>query len=191
MKKFFILFFILIIFSISSLAINFDIGMSILTSNIENNFNMALRTGINSENFLLSFDFSPNFEDGISLISITEISAKLIDFSEQIRLDMGILWLNDQLFIPGETEDDEDIPVSSINLNLGITYFIENFYGKLFIMYPLWGNFEETLDLTNYLALKVGYIVPKPQNFKDDLIVELRLSKYRIDLSLFLSTPIG
>lgn len=192
---------LMMFFSITILSVNFDVGMSVLTNNIEPGFNMALRTGFRADNFDFSFDFRPSFDEGINLVSITDVSANLANFNNSIIVSGGILWINDNIDIeiePDENDDEDLDPIivssSSININIGITYNIDTFYAKLYLMYPLSGAFidlSEGLNLTDFFALKFTYYIPKPANFKDDLIIEFRFTRFRRDFSLFLSTPFG
>jgi len=141
--------------------------------NYPDGFKFALRGGLESDSFNLDFDLSPNFGETFSLITITDVSAKIFDIYPNLFLDAGLLWVYGENF-PGT------LAYGGFNLNFN------NILGKLYVGYP----FNNTDNPLNYFALKIGYVVPKPADFIDDLKLDLRVVNGRIDFSIFLVEPL-
>ncbi|HOO74154.1 MAG: hypothetical protein H7A31_02805 [Thermotogae bacterium] len=182
MKKIYIvftvIFFSVCIFSQS----NFNIGGTILT---DTGWHMAVKLGAGDENFDLSMDISPLSVTPLSLITVTDFSVNLAKAFENTYLNTGILWLNDRPF------PDADSNRSILFVYGGLNYGNNNFYGKLSFGYPLSSETLTTFDLTDYLFIKIGYNLPKPTNFKDELKIEFRFARGRKDISVYFSEPIG
>lgn len=171
MKKFFVVFFLVSLFISVFSQTYYEMGFSLL--NYPDGFKFALRSGLESDSFNLNFDLSPTFEETFSLITITDVSAKILDINPNAFLDVGLLWVYGEDF-PGT------LAYGGFNFNFN------NILGKLYIGYP----FNATEDLLNYFAIKLGYVVPKPADFIDDLKLELRVVNGRIDFSIFLVEPL-
>lgn len=171
MKKFFVVFFLVSLFISVFSQTYYEMGFSLL--NYPDDFKFALRSGLESDSFNLNFDLSPTFEETFSLITITDVSAKILDINPNAFLDVGLLWVYGEDF-PGT------LAYGGFNFNFN------NILGKLYIGYP----FNATEDLLNYFAIKLGYVVPKPADFIDDLKLELRVVNGRIDFSIFLVEPL-
>jgi len=150
---------------------SYNMGFSIL--NYSDDFKFALRSGLKADAFNLDFDLGPNFGQTFSLITITDISAKIWEFDEFIFFDMGLLWTYGRGF-PGT------LAYGGLNLNF------QNILTKLYVGYP----FNATDEFLNYFALKVEYTVPKPADFIDDLKFQIRAVNGRFDFSVFLVEPI-
>ncbi|HBT51247.1 MAG TPA: hypothetical protein DEA49_03945 [Petrotoga sp.] len=170
MKKIFVVFFVLSLFVFTYSQTYYDVGFSLL--NYPEGFKFALRSGLESDSFNLDFDLSPNFEETFSLITITDVSAKIFDIYPNFFLDAGLLWVYGEDF-PGT------LAYGGFNLNFN------NILAKLYVGYP----FNNTDDPLNYFAIKIGYLVPKPADFIDDLKLNLRVVNGRIDFSIFLAEP--
>jgi len=184
MKKSILVILSLVMIFALSFSNSFSYGLSIMT---DENVNWALRTGFESEQFKLSFDLSPDFEGGLTIISITDIDLKLAEMNEMIDISAGILWLSDR---PTQDFIDDDVNRSTIFANVGFNFIVENVDAKLGIGYPVNLDFEPTTDILDYLNLRISYTFSKPGNFIDDLKIQFRFTKLRRDFSLFISTPI-
>lgn len=184
MKKSFLILLSFFMFFILSFSNSFSYGISIMT---DENVNWALRTGFESEQLKLSFDLSPDFEGGLTIISITDIDLKLAEMNEMIDISAGVLWLNDR---PTQEYIDADENRSTIFANVGFNFNVENVEAKLGIGYPVNLDFEPTTNILDYLNLRIAYTFPKPADFIDDLKIQFRFTKLRRDFSLFISTPI-
>lgn len=171
MKRTFLVLLSLLIIILTFSQTSYDLGFSVL--NDESGFNFALRFGLESNVFNFSFDMSPKFGENFELISITDVSAKIWDINEYLFLDVGLLWLNDAAY-------RGNFLYSGINANF------QNILAKFYVGYP----FQRGENFLDYFVLKVGYTVPKPVDFIDDLKMELRLVNGRIDFSVFLVEPI-
>ncbi|RLL83234.1 hypothetical protein CN13_00180 [Petrotoga sp. HKA.pet.4.5] len=171
MKKFFVVFFLVSLFISVFSQTYYEMGFSLL--NYPDDFKFALRSGLESDSFNLNFDLSPTFGETLSLITVTDVSAKILDINSNTFLDVGLLWVYGEDF-PGT------LAYGGFNLNFN------NILGKLYVGYP----FNATEDLLNYFAIKLGYVVPKPADFIDDLKLELRVVNGRIDFSIFLVEPL-
>jgi len=171
MKKIFVVFFLLSLFVPIYSQTYYDVGFSLL--NYPDGFKFALRSGLESDSFNLDFDLNPTFGETFSLITITDISAKILDINPNFSLDVGLLWVYGENF-PGT------LAYGGFNLNFN------NILGKLYVGYP----FNNTNNPLNYFAIKIGYVVPKPADFIDDLKLELRVVNGRIDFSIFLVEPL-
>ncbi|PNS00292.1 hypothetical protein X928_05110 [Petrotoga miotherma DSM 10691] len=171
MKKIFVVFFLLSLFVPVYSQTYYDVGFSLL--NYPDGFKFALKSGLESDSFNLDFDLSPNFAETFSLITVTDVSAKLLDINPNTFLDVGLLWVYGEDF-PGT------LAYGGFNLNFN------NILGKLYVGYP----FNNTDDPLNYFAIKFGYVVPKPADFIDDLKLDLRVVNGRIDFSIFLVEPL-
>lgn len=171
MKKFFVVFFLVSLFISVFSQTYYEMGFSLL--NYPDDFKFALRSGLESDSFNLNFDLSPTFGETLSLITVTDVSAKILDINPNAFLDVGLLWVYGEDF-PGT------LAYGGFNLNFN------NILGKLYVGYP----FNATEDLLNYFAIKLGYVVPKPADFIDDLKLELRVVNGRIDFSIFLVEPL-
>jgi len=171
MKKIFVVFFLLSLFIPIYSQTYYDVGFSLL--NYLDGFKFALRNGLESDSFNLDLDLSPNFGETFSLITVTDVSAKVLDINPNSFLDVGLLWVYGEDF-PGT------LAYGGFNINFN------NILGKLYVGYP----FNNTDDPLNYLAIKFGYVVPKPADFIDDLKLELRVVNGRIDFSIFLVEPL-
>jgi len=170
MKKIFVVFFLLALFVPIFSQTYYDMGFSLL--NYPDDFKFALRGGLESNFFNLSLDLSPTFEETFSLITITDVSVKIFDLYPNLFLDAGLLWVYGESF-PGT------LAYGGFNLNFN------NILTKLYVGYP----FNNTDNPLNYFAIKIGYLVPKPSDFIDDLKLDLRIVNGRIDFSIFLVEP--
>ncbi|PNR89331.1 hypothetical protein HWHPT5561_01195 [Petrotoga sp. HWH.PT.55.6.1] len=172
MKKFFVVFFLASLFISVFSQTYYEMGFSLL--NYPDGFKFALRSGLESDSFNFDFDLSPTFENKtLSLTMISDISAKILDINPNAFLDVGLLWVYGEEF-PGT------FAYGGFNFNFN------NILGKLYVGYP----FNATEDLLNYFAIKLGYVVPKPADFVDDLKLELRVVNGRIHFSIFLVEPL-
>jgi len=169
-KKIIVLIILVSICLLTFSQISYDIGFSVLNENKE--FNFALRIGLESEDFNFSFDLSPSINDSLNLITITDVSAKIWQINNKVYLDAGLLLMNDKA---------ERGPYAYGGLNMDF----KGIFAKLCVGYP----FKENKEFLDYFVLKLGYLVPKPMNFIDDLKMELRLVNGRIDLSIYLVEP--
>jgi hypothetical protein len=79
MKKIFVVFFLLSLFVPIYSQTYYDVGFSLL--NYPDGFKFALRSGLESDSFNLDFDLNPTFGETFSLITITDISAKILDIN--------------------------------------------------------------------------------------------------------------
>lgn len=170
MKKIVVLIILILLSLLTFSQISYDLGFAILNEGKE--FNFALRLGLESEDFNFSFDLSPHFNDELSLITITDVSAKIWQINNKAYLDVGFLWMNDKA-------NRGTFAYGGLNLDF------KGIFAKLCVGYP----FKENKEFLDYFVLKLGYLVPKPMNFIDDLKMELRLVNGRIDLSIYLVEP--
>ncbi|MDN5343191.1 hypothetical protein OF820_05285 [Oceanotoga sp. DSM 15011] len=183
MKKY-IVFLMMIVLSISIFAYNnFKMGFTVLTD--DNPFRLALKTGYESEYFNFSFDFNPNFGENFYLITITDLSLKILDINENSQVRGGLLWLNDR---PNSEFQDKNRNI--LYGYMGIGYSIENLYAGLALGYPISNEFKPTTNISDYLIFNIEYTIPKPAEFVDDLKISFRFANYRKDFSLFISYPI-
>ncbi|BBE30089.1 hypothetical protein OSSY52_02300 [Tepiditoga spiralis] len=175
MKKIIIIFLLLI--GIISFSININTGISVLT---DKKSNVALNFGFNSKTFDFAFDMYPDFTTQVKLTTITDISVLISKINNNINVEGGIIWFNDN---PTGTKE-RSLPF----IYAGFKYEESLFFGKLYFGYPLQENVS--LDLADYLILKAGVTIPKPQNFIDDIKIEFRFTKDRKDFSIYISTPV-
>lgn len=161
-----VVFFSLLAFS----QVRYDLGFSVL--NEKSQFDFALRVGLESKEFNFSFDLSPSFNDTLSLITIMDVSTAIWQINDKVYLDAGLLWMNDK-------------SKRGTYAYSGLNVYFKGIYSKVCVGYP----FKSKKELLDYFVVKLGYVVPKPVNFIDDLKMELRLVNGRIDFSIFLVEP--
>ncbi|MFA6639521.1 MAG: hypothetical protein WCS23_03155 [Defluviitoga tunisiensis] len=170
MKKFFISAIVLLFSLLCFSQVRYDLGFSVLNEKSE--FDLALRVGLESNDFNFSFDFSPSFNDTLSLITIMDVSAKIWEINDNLSLDAGLLWMNDK-------SKRGTYAYSALDI------YFKGISSKICVGYP----FKSKKEFLDYFVIKIGYEVPKPLNFIDDLKMELRLVNGRIDFSIFLVEP--
>ncbi|GAB6189748.1 hypothetical protein JCM30566_14900 [Marinitoga arctica] len=180
MKK--ILLLLMIIFNITAFTIKFDIGMSFLTG--ENNWNMALKLGLEQNNFEFSSDITYVSTPDFSFITILDVSTSILKINENSNIDFGIAWFNDRITEDATRNRSIFLMYSGLKLN------IENLLLKIGFGYPL-SQKEYSTNLTDYMFFKLNYIVPPPEDFIDDLKLEFRFINGRKDFSIYFSEPIG
>ena len=176
MKRIIIIFLLLI--EVISFSIKVNTGISVLTDKTSK---VALNFGFNSKTFDFSFDMYPDFTAQVKLTTITDISVLISKINDNIDVEGGVIWFNDN---PTGTKE-RSLPF----VYTGFKYEEPLFFGKLYFGYPLQDNVS--LNLADYLILKAGVTVPKPQNFIDDIKIEFRFTKERKDFSIYISTPVN
>lgn len=179
MKKFFI--FLIIVFNITIFSINFDIGMSILTG--EDNWNMALKLGLEQDNFDFSSDISYVSTPDFSFITILDVSTSILKINDNSNIDFGIAWFNDRITENATQNRSIFLMYTGLKVNL------ENLSLKAGFGYPL-SQKEYSTNLVDYMFFKINYIVPPPEDFIDDLKLEFRFLNGKKDFSIYFSEPI-
>ncbi|KLO23706.1 MULTISPECIES: hypothetical protein [unclassified Marinitoga] len=181
MKKNYIIILLFILINAVFFSVNFDIGMSFLTG--ENNWNMALRLGLEEENFAFSSDITYVSTPNFSFITIMDVSTSILKINDNSYVNFGIAWFNDR--ITDEATQNRSIFLMYSGLNLSI----KNLALKFGFGYPL-SQKEYSNNLSDYMFFKITYIVPPPEDFIDDLKIEFRFLNGRKDFSLYFSEPI-
>ncbi|WP_129409983.1 hypothetical protein [Marinitoga lauensis] len=179
MKK--TLLFLFLLFSLIIFSVNFDIGMSILTG--ENNWNMALKLGLEESNFEFSSDVTYVSTPSFDFLTVIDISTSILKINNNSNIDFGIAWFNDR--ITKEATQNRSIFL----MYSGLRFNLENLALKAGFGYPL-SQKEYSTNLVDYMFFKITYIVPPPEDFIDDLKIQFRFLNGRKDFSLFFSEPI-
>ncbi|AEX85948.1 hypothetical protein XO10_07680 [Marinitoga sp. 1135] len=179
MKKTLLFTFLIIAFIAS--AINFDIGMSILTG--KDNWNMGLRLGLDENNFEFLTDISYVNEPELSFITLIDVSTSILKISDTSNINFGVAWFNDRITKDATENRSIYLLYSGLKLNM------ENISLKAGFGYPLSQETYST-NLSDYMFFKITYIVPPPEDFIDDLKLEFRFLNGRKDFSIYFSEPI-